>query len=90
MKTMDSYPSTQKPKLKSYLRSKLELSSPEANGLVNEYRAIKDACYKLATEVFSKELSGSLFETEIFSQYPRLEKGLKADWVNESMMAQFR
>ena len=90
MKAMDSCASIQRPKLKSHLRAKLELSSQEADELVDEYRAIKDACNDLTSDVFSKELSSTLFDSQIFSRYPRLSDELRKRWLNESMHAQFR
>ncbi len=87
---MDSCPSIQKRSLKSFLRSKLELKGQDADDLVNQYRVIKDACCQLAGKVYSKNLDTSLFETQIFNQYPGLSAEIKKDWVKESMMAQFR
>ena len=92
LEILDSCPSTDRRKMKPWLVEKYSnaIESKHASEVVKEYLTIKRACYELAGEIFGKDKNTELFEKRIFSRYPYLSEKLKKQWINETMMAQFR
>ena len=97
MKSMLSYPSIQKRLLKSHLRNAfakehgVDIQSEDATRLVEDYRAINNACYEFAAETFSKNSpTVSEFHGRIYERYPQLDSDLRDNWINVAMLAQFR
>ncbi|TEW48256.1 hypothetical protein [Psychromonas algicola] len=66
-----------------------KLSVKEADYFVSSYLEILDKCYEKAVENFQSSVQAD-FESEIFENYPEIDKELKDKWIQDAHFKVFR